>query len=84
MKQQPAPGENWSPASSLNPTGITHKCGEETHPLYLVALLQGLTKLVHVLVGQGTLSLEPHALHLIQVLHCRRTLLEEHTFTVRK
>ena len=42
----------------------------EAHPLDLVALLQGLSILVHGLIGQGTLCLEPHALHLIQVLHC--------------
>lgn len=37
----------------------------EAHPLNLVALLQGLSKLVHGLVGQGTFCLEPHALHLV-------------------
>lgn len=42
----------------------------DAHPLDLVALLQGLSVLVHGLIGQGTLCLEPHALHLIQVLHC--------------
>lgn len=53
----------------------------EAHPLNLMALLQGLSKLVHGLVGQGTLCLEPHALHLIQVLHCRRPLLKPYTHT---
>lgn len=48
-----------------------------THPLNLVALLQSLPKLVHALVGQRTLRLEPHALHFVEVLHCRRSFLHQ-------
>lgn len=39
------------------------------HPFNLVALLEGLPKLVHALVGECTLRLEPHTLHLVEVLH---------------
>lgn len=49
----------------------------KTHPLDLVALLESFSKLVHDLVSQGTLCLEPHTLHLIQVFNCRHPLLKE-------
>ena len=41
-----------------------------------VALLQRLAELSKPLVGQGTLGLEPHVLHLIEIFHRRYALLE--------
>lgn len=62
--------------------GMVVRIVVEAHPLNLVALLQGLSKLVHAFVGQRTLRLEPHALHLIQVLDCRRPLLKADTSSI--
>lgn len=45
-----------------------------------MALLQGLSVLVQRLVGQRTFCLEPHALHLVQVIHCRRAFLKYTNF----
>jgi len=41
-----------------------------------MALLEGFSKLVHGFVGERTLGLEPHALHLVQVLHSGRSFLK--------
>lgn len=65
--------QQWGGGDGLVMTAV------ETHPLNLMALLQSFTKLVHVFVGQGALCLEPHALHLVQVLNCRRPLLKPNT-----
>ena len=47
------------------------------HPFYLMTLLERFSKLVHAFVGERTLGLEPHALHLVEVLHRRRSLLDD-------
>lgn len=39
------------------------------HPFNLMAFLKGIPKLAHVLVGECAFCLEPHALHLIEVLY---------------
>jgi len=44
-----------------------------------MALLQRLSVFVQGLVGQSTFCLEPHALHLIQILYCRCSFLQETT-----
>lgn len=49
---------------------------EKAHPFDLMALFEGFSKLVHAFVSQRTLGLEPHTLHLVQVLNGRRSLLE--------
>ena len=46
-----------------------------TYPVNFMALFESFSKLLHSLVGSSRLSLEPHALHLIQTLHCRHPFL---------
>ena len=48
-----------------------------TNSINLDALLEGLSELSHPLEGAGALRLEPHALHLVQVLHRRDALTRE-------
>ena len=46
------------------------------YPIYFVTFLECLAPLAEPLVGSRTLCLEPHALHLIEIVHSRHTLLE--------
>ena len=46
-----------------------------TYPVNFMALFESFSILLHSLVGSSRLSLEPHALHLIQTLHCRHPFL---------
>ena len=48
-----------------------------TYPVDLNAFLKGVTPPAHALKSVGALSLEPHALHLVQVLHGRNALAGE-------
>ena len=47
-----------------------------TYSLNLLAFLERLAILAHAVVCTSALCLEPHALHLVEVLHRRHTLLQ--------
>ena len=47
-----------------------------THPVYLMATFEGLTKLAKSEESICTFCLEPHTLHLVEVLHGRHSFLE--------
>lgn len=45
------------------------------YPIDFVTLFQCFAPFAHALIGQSAFRLEPHALHLVQVLHGRYALL---------
>ena len=54
---------------------LDEKFREATHSVDFMALFQGFTPLSKPLVGKGRFCLEPHALHLIEVVYSRHSFL---------
>jgi hypothetical protein len=59
---------------SLTEESRTHTL--TTHPLYFMALFQGIPISPQALIGRNALRLKPHTLHFIQILHGRCSFLK--------